>query len=262
MKNDINIQITKSHLFFAVLALAVILLLFYFFNTKSVIQVTPQQDISNEEAIKEQSSQNQSEELTNQLMGEGGKLPYETAPYFRSMVSDFFNQISKENYLIKADFDKTENKLTLYLDSAILEDEMAETWITGLSVQVMGDIKNIDDFILKYGTNESTGEYDTFGVYGVPSGVISQLPSNMHELSPDAVETYKNGLLGADTLDLVIQGKIFAHFENGKVFHELERLGLIGLISEGRLFTSLGNSKIEVMTKNEGGVFYFPNLRE
>lgn len=232
------------------IVILVMILAFIFFNKMNV------------EPVKE--DLNQEEQLVSQLMGEDKELPHEVTPYFRSMVFDFFGQIIENGYLVNTDFDEQEKNLTLYLDSNILRDEMAETWITGLGVQVMGEIENMNDFILKSSIDEKTGQYNLFAVYGIPSGTYSQLPDNFRDLAPDAIEiVVNNDLDRADTLDLVIQGKIFAHFENGKVFSELERLGLVGVtLVEGKLFVNVGASKIEVMAMYGENVFYFPNLQE
>ncbi len=110
----------------------------------------------------------------------------------------------------------------------------------------MGEIKNIDDFILKYDGSKDTDEYTFFAVYGIPSGVISQIPNNIRELNPKAIETtIDDGTDRARALDLIIKGKIFAHFENGQVFSELDRLALIGVIS-----------------KDGEAIFFRPNLNK
>jgi len=239
-----NTKLTKPQLIIGAVVLVVIL--FFVFSNKPVTEQAKNLSESFDSAGQFQENTNYGDQLVKQLMGRDRDLPYEIIPYFRSMVDDFFDQIIKKGYLINTGFNKSEKKLTLYLDSSILEDDMVETWITGLAVQVMGEIKNSDDFILKYSMNENTDEYSFFAVYGVPSGVIDQIPKKLTELIPKAIETtVDNGTGRARILDLVVQGRIFAHFENGEVFPELDRLGLLG-----------------VMSRDGEAIFFQPNLQK
>lgn len=239
-----NTKLTKTYLIIG--AVVLVIILFFVFLNKPTTEQAKNLSESFDSVEQFRENTNYEDQLVKQLMGRDRDLPYETIPYFRSMVYDFFNQIIKKGYLINTDFNKSEKKLTLYLDSSILKNDMVETWITGLAVQVMGEIKNVDDFIIKYGTNENTDEYDSFAVYVVPSGVISQIPNNIRELGPKAIEaTVDNGTDRANILDLVIKGKVFAHFENGGVFSELDRLMLMGVIS-----------------KDGESIFFKPNLQK
>ncbi len=107
-----------------------IIILVFIFSKKPTTEQAQNLPESFDSTGQLQEKTNYRDQLVNQLMGRDRKLSYETVPYFRSMVYDFFDQIIKKGYLINTDFNKSEEKLTLYLDSNILEDDMVETWIS------------------------------------------------------------------------------------------------------------------------------------
>lgn len=221
-----TIKLTKTQLIVGVVVLAVILV-FAFSGKPSAEQGQNLQE-SKSEALQMQDNSSYRNQLVDELMGEN-EHPLETNEVsLRFMVHDFFDNLIKEGYLKNTDFDKQQSKMTLYLDSDVLTDRRIETWITGLGFQVAGGLENTnEDFAIAADTDPDTGDVIEFAVNNivVKKADINGYPAWGGNL---ALESTKGTDGHAKVLDLVIGGKIFAHFETGGVFAELKRLGLIG----------------------------------
>jgi len=230
-----NTKITKTHLIIGAVVL-VIILVFVFLKKPSTEQ-TQNLPESNNSATQSQNNPSYREQLTNQLIGENEQLS-ENEISFRFMVLDFFDKLIKEGYVENTDFDKQQGKMTLYLDSDILFDRRVETWITGLAIQVAGRLQNQNDFALAIDSDPDTGDVIKLAITAIAvpkTESIADLPENIGGFpvieTREAMETSVVSEGHAKILDLVINGKTFAHFETGRVFAELKRLGLVGVMT-------------------------------
>ncbi|TSC96431.1 MAG: hypothetical protein Athens101426_351 [Parcubacteria group bacterium Athens1014_26] len=230
-----NTKLTKPQLIIG--AIVLVIILFFIFSKNPSTEQTQKLPESNNSATQSQNNPSYREQLAKQLIGEN-EQPSENEISLRFMVLDFFDKLIKEGYLENTDFDKQQNKITLYLDSDILADRRAETWITGLAIQVAGGLQNQNDFALAIDSDPDTGDVIKFAVTAitVPSAEsIANLPKNVGGFpvieTREAMETSVGSEGHAKILDLVINGKIFAHFETGRVFAELNRLGLVGVMT-------------------------------
>ena len=218
-------KFTKTQLIIGAIVL-VLILAFVFFNKSSTDQAQNlQQPKSETSQVKDNSTYR--DQLVSQLMGENEQLS-ESDVSLKFMVHDFFDKLITEGYLDNTDYDKQNKKLTLYLDSDILTDRRVETWITGLAIQVAGGLDNPNqDFAIAADTDPDSGDVIEFAVNNivVKRNDFNGLPAWSGN---EALENTKGTDGHAKILDLVINGKVFAHFETGKVFAELKRLGLIG----------------------------------
>jgi len=231
-----NTKITKTYLIIGAVVLVIILV--FVFSKKPSTEQTQSLPESNNSATQSQNNASYREQLANQFIGENEQLS-ENEISFRFMVLDFFDKLIKEGYLENADFNKQQSKMTLYLDSDILTDRRAETWITGIAIQVAGGLQNQNDFAVAIDSDPDTGDVIKFAInaVSVPSTEsIANLPKNVGGFpvieTREAMETSVGSDGHAKILDLVINGKIFAHFETGKVFAELNRLGLVGVMTK------------------------------
>lgn len=218
-------KFTKTQLIIGAIVL-VLILAFVFFNKSSTDQAqNSQQPKSETSQVKDNSTYR--DQLVSELMGENEQLS-ESDVSLKFMVHDFFDKLITEGYLDNTDYDKQNKKLTLYLDSDILTDRRVETWITGLAIQVAGGLDNPNqDFAIAADTDPDSGDVIEFAVNNivVKRNDFNGLPAWSGN---EALENTKGTDGHAKILDLVINGKVFAHFETGKVFAELKRLGLIG----------------------------------
>ena len=218
-------KFTKTQLIIGAIVL-VLILAFVFFNKSSTDQAQNlQQPKSETSQVKDNSTYR--DQLVSELMGENEQLS-ESDVSLKFMVHDFFDKLITEGYLDNTDYDKQNKKLTLYLDSDILTDRRVETWITGLAIQVAGGLDNPNqDFAIAADTDPDSGDVIEFAVNNivVKRNDFNELPAWSGN---EALENTKGTDGHAKILDLVINGKVFAHFETGKVFAELKRLGLIG----------------------------------
>ena len=218
-------KFTKTQLIIGAIVL-VLILAFVFFNKSSTDQAqNSQQPKSETSQVKDNSTYR--DQLVSELMGENEQLS-ESDVSLKFMVHDFFDKLITEGYLDNTDYDKQNKKLTLYLDSDILTDRRVETWITGLAIQVAGGLDNPNqDFAIAADTDPDSGDVIEFAVNNivVKRNDFNELPAWSGN---EALENTQGTDGHAKILDLVINGKVFAHFETGKVFAELKRLGLIG----------------------------------
>src|SRR3989338_6030361 len=218
-------KFTKTQLIIGAIVL-VLILAFVFFNKSSTDQAQNlQQPKSETSQVKDNSTYR--DQLVSQLMGENEQLS-ESDVSLKFMVHDFFDKLITEGYLDNTDYDKQNKKLTLYLDSDILTDRRVETWITGLAIQVAGGLDNPNqDFAIAADTDPDSCDVIEFAVNNivVKRNDFNELPAWSGN---EALENTQGTDGHAKILDLVINGKVFAHFETGKVFAELKRLGLIG----------------------------------
>jgi len=218
-------KFTKTQLIIGAIVL-VLILAFVFFNKSSTDQAQNlQQPKSETSQVKDNSTYR--DQLVSELMGENEQLS-ESDVSLKFMVHDFFDKLITEGYLDNTDYDKQNKKLTLYLDSDILTDRRVETWITGLAIQVAGGLDNPNqDFAIAADTDPDSGDVIEFAVNNivVKRNDFNELPAWSGN---EALENTQGTDGHAKILDLVINGKVFAHFETGKVFAELKRLGLIG----------------------------------
>lgn len=218
-------KFTKTQLIMGVIVL-VIILAFVFYKKPTTEQTQNLQETKSG-VSQSQDKSSYREQLVNELAGENEQLSKNEIS-FRFMVHDFFDKLITEGYLNNTDYDKQNKKLTLYLDSDILADRRVETWVTGLAIQVAGGLDNLNqDFAIAADTDPDSGDVIEFAVNNivVKRNNINGLPAWSGN---EALENTKGTDGHAKILDLVISGKIFAHFETGKVFAELNRLGLIG----------------------------------
>jgi len=227
-----NTKITKTHLIIGAVVLVIILV--FVFSKKPSTEQTQNLPESNNSATQSQNNSSYREQLANQLIGENEQLS-ENEISSRFMVLDFFDKLIKEGYLENTDFDKQQSKMTLYLDSDILADRRVETWITGLAMQVMGRLENQNDFAIAIDSDSDTGDVIELAINSIAVQSAKGLPGvptyydyEQHK----AIETSVGGKGHARILDLIINNRIFAHFETGKAFAELKSLGLIGLMTK------------------------------
>lgn len=230
-----NSKLTKTCLIIGAIVLVIILV--FAFSRKPVTEQVQNLQESNNKTAQSQDDSTYREQLVNELIGKNEQLS-ENEISLRFMVLDFFDKLIKEGYLENADFNKQQSKMTLYLDSDILADRRVETWITGLAIQVAGELQNQNDFAVAIDSDPDTGDVIKFAITAivVPSTEsIANLPKNVGGFpvieTREAMETSVGSDGHAKILDLIINGKIFAHFETGKVFAELDGLGLVGVMT-------------------------------
>lgn len=224
-------KFTRTQIIIGAIVL-VLILAFVFYKKPATEQA---QNLQETKSAVSQDNSTYRDQLVSELMGENEKLS-ESDVSLKFMVHDFFDKLITEGYLNNTDYDKQNKKLTLYLDSDILADRRVETWITGLAIQVAGGLDNPNqDFAIAADTDPDSGDVIEFAVNNivVKRDNINGLPAWGGN---EALENTKGTDGHAKILDLVINGKVFAHFETGGVFAELKRLGLIGgMTVEGKI---------------------------
>jgi len=228
-----NTKLTKNYIIVGTILLVIILAAI--FLKKPITKQAEKIPESNNTVSQTQNNSNYREQLVNELIGEEKQLSKNEFSH-KPMVLDFFDKLITEGFLKNTEFNKQEMKMTLYLDSDILTDRKIETWITGFAMQVAGKLKNPEDFAVALNTDPDTGDIIEFTINNIVvknAENIGGLPAWSGHEPLEATEGTEGH---ARILDLVINGKNFAHFETGKVFAELERLGLIGgMTKEGNI---------------------------